>query len=251
MQKTILLLEDETSIAENVIYSLKAEGFNVIWQPLAEQGLIALQESPIDLLLLDVGLPDINGFELCKQIRTFSDVPIIFLTARSDEIDRVVGLEIGGDDYVVKPFSLRELMARVKVVIRRRSSQPSPQDMSQSVTVQQSALAPGDTSLTLNTEIANPFKVDLPRRQIHYLGQLLVLTLYEFGILQLLLSQPERVFSREQLMNHVWPAQQDSYERVVDTHIKSLRAKLKAVNPQDQSVVTHRGVGYCLKVDQS
>lgn len=225
MAKHILLIEDEAGIADNITYSLKAEGFQVTWKGLGADGVSACADDVIDLVILDVGLPDISGFEVCKEIRKNSDVPIVFLTARGDEIDRVVGLEIGGDDYVVKPFSPRELVARVKVILRRQ------RDDLVSVTPAKSA-----------------FVMDEPKRQIRYCNQLLDLTGYEFGILSVLLKQPERVFSREQLMDAVWSAPEESFDRAVDTHIKTLRAKLKAVNPDDNSVVTHRGVGYSLKV---
>jgi two-component system catabolic regulation response regulator CreB len=227
MNKRIVLVEDEAAIAENVVYALKNEGLRVDWYELGEQSLAHLHSQPADLVILDVGLPDISGFELCKKIRQFSDVPIIFLTARSDEIDRVVGLEIGGDDYVVKPFSPRELVARVKVILRRNVTavveQPSKQ-------IQCTA-----------------FTIDLPKRKICYHSTPLELTAYEFGILQVLLGQPERVFTREQLMDAVWPSSQESFDRSVDTHIKLLRAKLKLIDEAEQPLVTHRGVGYSIK----
>ena len=122
---TILLIEDEPAIADNVLYALKTEGFATEWVQLGAEGIEKLRKQAIDLVILDVGLPDGNGFEFCKQIRAFSDLPVIFLTARSDEVDRIVGLEIGADDYVVKPFSPRELTARVKVILRRSKSRES------------------------------------------------------------------------------------------------------------------------------
>ncbi len=227
MSKHILLIEDETSIADNVVYSLKAEGFEVTWKGLGEEGLHLCRNKPVDLVILDVGLPDISGFEVCKGIRKCSDVPIVFLTARGDEIDRVVGLEIGGDDYVVKPFSPRELVARVKAILRRQR---------------------GDASLNEDQD-ASVFQLDEAKRQIRYSGSVLDLTTYEYGILRLLLKQPERVYSREQLMDAVWSSPEESFERAVDTHIKTLRAKLRSANPNDNSVITHRGIGYSLKVD--
>lgn len=230
MNKRVVLVEDEASIAENVVYALKSEGICVDWYELGERGLAHLQSQPADLIVLDVGLPDISGFELCKKIRQFSDIPIIFLTARSDEIDRVVGLEIGGDDYVVKPFSPRELVARVKVILRRH------------VTAVQSAEPNLQGCLRQGV-----FQVDKLKRKISYHNRPLELTAYEFGILQLLLAQPERVFTREQLMDEVWPSSQESFDRSVDTHIKLLRAKLKAIDEREQPLVTHRGVGYSIK----
>ena len=187
-----------------------------------------MPQKNVDLVILDVGLPDISGFEVCKEIRKTSDVPIIFLTARAEEIDRVVGLEIGGDDYVVKPFSPRELVARVKVILRRGRTDQSTDQKNETTTAR--------------------FSLDEKKRQISFCDSVLDLTTYEYGILTVLLKHPERVYSRAQLMNLVWPSPEESFERAVDTHIKTLRAKLRSVNPNDESLVTHRGVGYSLKL---
>ncbi len=215
----ILLIEDESAIADNVIYALQTEGFQVVWFQLGLDGLQRLREGGIDLVVLDVGLPDANGFELCKAMRSFSEVPIIFLTARSDEIDRIVGLEIGGDDYVTKPFSPRELAARIKVILKRRVAIPRSQDKG--------------------------FVVDSTRSRISLDGHWLELTRYEFLILRLLLSQPERIFSRAQIMDRVWDEPEASFDRAVDTHIKILRAKLRALC-NEELIRTHRGMGYSL-----
>jgi len=228
MDETILLIEDETSIADNVIYALKSDNFNTHWFNLGNQGLEFLNNNPVNLVILDVGLPDINGFELCKIIRQSSDVPIIFLTARESEIDRVVGLEIGGDDYVVKPFSPRELVARVKAILRRRTRQNMK-------------------TTELDSASSCLFKVDTHRRKISFCGEVMKLTAYQFGVLALLLSQPERVFSREQLMDAVWSTEQASFDRSVDTTIKQIRAKLKAIDCRLQPLTTHRGVGYSIE----
>lgn len=221
-KKRIFIVEDETSIADNVVYALESEGFGTIWHSIGQTAVDELKQTGADLVILDVGLPDQSGFEVCKSIRQFSEIPIIFLTARGEEIDRVVGLEIGGDDYVVKPFSPRELVARVKVVLKRV----------------QPALPKHEVPL---------FEIDEAKRQIYYQGNVLDLTLYEYGILVLLLSQPERVFTREQLMDKVWSEPEERFDRVVDTHIKTIRAKLKQLNQDDESIVTHRGVGYAIK----
>jgi two-component system catabolic regulation response regulator CreB len=172
-------------------------------------------------VILDVGLPDIGGFEVCKRLRRFSEVPVIFLTARSEEIDRVVGLEIGADDYVVKPFSPREVAARVKAILKRTAARESA--------------APAPSS---------PFQVDNERVQIHYHNQLLSLTRHEFRLLQNLLAQPERVFSREQLLDGLGVASDVGYERSIDSHVKSLRAKLRQVAAEAEPIQTHRGLGY-------
>jgi len=218
----ILIVEDEAAIADTLIFALQGEGFSTTWLSLGEQALAAQQRTPADLLILDVGLPDISGFEVCKRLRRFSEVPVIFLTARSEEIDRVVGLEIGADDYVVKPFSPREVAARVKAILKRMAPREA------------AAEAPP----------CGPFRVDVERVQIHYHGQLLGLTRHEFRLLQLLLSQPERVFAREQLLDGLGVAPDAGYERSIDSHIKSLRAKLRQVQAAAEPIQTHRGLGY-------
>lgn len=190
-----------------------------------EPALDILAAHAIDLIILDVGLPDINGFELCKKIRLSHDVPIIFLTARNEEIDRVVGLEIGGDDYVVKPFSPRELTARVKAVLRRIRSRP----------------APAATPIT--------FEVNDSKRQIYYCGHRLALSRYEHELLKTFVHHPGQVFSRNQLMDAIWDEPDASMDRTVDAHIKNIRAKLKAVTPEVDPIITHRGTGYALRED--
>ena len=217
----ILIVEDEAAIADTLIYALQAEGFSTTWLSLAQEALALQERSPADLLILDIGLPDISGFEACKRLRRFSEVPVIFLTARNEEIDRVVGLEIGADDYVVKPFSPREVTARVKAILKR----VGPRE----------AVAPAANG---------PFQLDIERVQIHYRGQLLSLTRHEFRLLQTLLGQPERVFSREQLLDHLGVAVDVGYERSIDSHIKSLRAKLRGVAADAEPIQTHRGLGY-------
>ncbi|MBB2493878.1 two-component system response regulator CreB [Aquipseudomonas ullengensis] len=222
----ILIVEDEAAIADTLVYALQAEGFTTTWLQLAEAALALQASSPADLLILDVGLPDISGFEACKRLRRFSEVPVIFLTARDAEIDRVVGLEIGADDYVVKPFSPREVAARVKAILKRMAPR---------------TVAPVEA-------VHGPFQLDAERVQIHYHGQLLALTRHEFRLLQTLLGQPERVFSREQLLDAVGVAADAGYERNIDSHIKSLRAKLRQVASGSEPIQTHRGLGYSLRL---
>jgi two-component system catabolic regulation response regulator CreB len=226
MAQRILVVEDEPAIADTIVYALETEGFGVTWCTTGEEALGILDDGGIDLIVLDVGLPDRNGFELCKEIRTTSPVPVIFLTARTDEIDRVVGLEIGADDYVSKPFSPRELAARVKAVLRRSSA--SDDD--------------GDKGL-----VDSPFAVDGQRMKIRYFGEPLALSRYEFKILEVLIGRPGWVFSREKLMDLVWEAPEASMERTVDTHVKTIRAKLRAIRPDTDPIQTHRGLGYSLR----
>ena len=229
----ILVVEDEASIADNICYALKQEGFDATWTSLGDEAVKLHQSATnaFELIILDVGLPDTSGFEVCKAIRAFSETPIIFLTARSEEIDRVVGLEIGGDDYVTKPFSPRELVARVKVILKR---------------VNQPAQKP-DEPIKPQQKL---FIVDYAKQQIEFAGEHLSLTGYEFGILNTLISQPERVFTREQLMDKVWKTPEESFDRVIDTHIKTIRAKLRAIQPTYNPIVTHRGTGYSIRLEK-
>ncbi|CAD5106573.1 two-component system response regulator CreB [Zestomonas carbonaria] len=229
MAAHILIVEDEAAIADTLVYALQAEGFATTWLSLAGAALEFQRQTPADLLILDVGLPDISGFEACKRLRRFSEVPVIFLTARNAEIDRVVGLEIGADDYVVKPFSPREVAARVKAILKR-------------VAPAATAAAPAQ---------GGPFEVDTLRMRIDYRGQPLALTRHEFRLLEQLLAQPERVFSREQLLDGLGVAVDVGYERTIDSHIKSLRAKLRQVAADAEPIQTHRGLGYSYAPEQA
>ncbi|MGH8380652.1 two-component system response regulator CreB [Pseudomonas sp.] len=217
----ILIVEDEAAIADTLIFALQGDGHSTEWVTLGSAALEQQRQRPADLIILDIGLPDISGFETCRQLRRFSDVPVMFLSARDGEIDRVVGLEIGADDYVVKPFSPREVTARVRAILKRMAPRAEPVSSA-------SAL----------------FQVDTLRMQISYRGQPLSLTRHEFRLLQSLLEQPERVFSREQLLDAVGVAADAGYERSIDSHIKSLRAKLRQVAVDAEPIQTHRGLGY-------
>jgi two-component system catabolic regulation response regulator CreB len=233
MLTKILVVEDEPSIADNIVYALKTEGFEVVWCQTAAAGLEAFKKEEFRLVILDVGLPDTSGFELCKQLRANSAVPIIFVTARKDEIDRVVGLEIGGDDYVVKPFSPRELSARVKAILRRcqQTNEGSAKQAQQAPAAEQSS-----------TE----FQVDEDRLEIRYHGKVLPLSRYEYRLLKVFIDRPGKVFSRDQLMELVWDEPGSSLDRTVDAHVKTIRAKLHAVTPEVDPIRTYRGVGYAL-----
>ena len=228
---TILIVEDEPSIAENIEYSLQTEGFAPVVCPTGNEGLIAFGRQEPALIVLDVGLPDLSGFDVCREIRKTSQVPIIFLTAREGEIDRVVGLEIGADDYVIKPFSPRELVARIRAILRRTASQPP------------------ENSRTEDEPASPAFEIDEKRLQIRYRGHPLSLTRYEFGLLRLFAEHPGRVYTRDQLMDHVWEEPEASLDRTVDAHIKTLRAKLREIDEAVDPITTHRGVGYSLRED--
>jgi len=218
---SILIIEDETAIADVLSYALKSEGYRTLRCTLGQEGLAQLRSGKHDLAILDVGLPDISGFEVCRLARKFTDVPILFLTARSDEVERIVGLEIGADDYVTKPFSPREIVARIRVILRRR-----PQ-----------ARADANTSW---------FDLDAESSRIRFFGRLLELTRYEYLLLKFLLKRPGQIHSREVLMDSIWRDALDTSDRTVDTHVKTLRAKLKAVRDDLDPIVTHRGMGYSI-----
>jgi two-component system, OmpR family, catabolic regulation response regulator CreB len=227
----ILIVEDEPAIADTLIYALKTEGFAPVWCATGRTGLAALAAGSFAFVVLDVGLPDGTGFEVCKQIRAGgSAVPVLFLTARNTELDRVLGLELGGDDYLVKPFSPRELTARVKAILRRMQN------------------GGGNAgSKTAEPAPTGEFAIDEERCAIRYRGAALELTRYEFRLLKVLAEKPGRVFSRDQLMTAVWEDPGASLDRTVDAHIKTVRAKLRAVAPDADPIQTHRGLGYSLR----
>jgi len=225
MKPKILIVEDERAIADTIQYALETDGFETRCLSSGSPVISLLAQEAFDLVVLDIGLPDISGLELCKEIRKTHQLPVIFLTARSDEVDRVVGLEIGADDYVVKPFSPRELAARVRAVLRRTRPAPVP------------------------TPSQNIFTIDESRRQIAYSGTPLELSRYEYNLLIILIERPGQVFSREQLMQLAWDEPETAMDRTVDAHIKNIRAKLKTINPAIDPIMTHRGIGYALKED--
>ncbi|MGH8052105.1 MAG: two-component system response regulator CreB [Arenimonas sp.] len=222
----ILLVEDEAAIADAIVYALQTEAFDVTRVALGREALNLLQSENFDVLILDVGLPDQTGFDVCRELRKFSQIPLIFLTARGSEIDRVLGLEMGADDYMVKPFSPRELVARVRVCLRRNAvTEKLPQHLPPS-----------------------KFKHDKEGQRIEYAGQTLGLTRYEYLLLAALLSRPGAVFSRAKLMQDIWADALETADRTVDTHIKTLRAKLRTVDPADV-LQTHRGMGYSISLN--
>ncbi len=233
----ILLVEDESGIADTLQYVLATDGFSPVWCSTAQEAIRQFAAEPPALVVLDVGLPDLNGFELFKRLQALpggAQVPMLFLTARSDEIDRVVGLELGADDYIAKPFSPRELVARVRGILRRSvrtANAPTP------------APAPAARPAT------QPFALDEERYQIRFYGRVLELSRYEYGILRLLVQRPGRVFTRDDLLRQVWDDTSDSFDRTVDAHIKTLRAKLKAIAPGAEPIRTLRGTGYALSED--
>lgn len=227
-QKHILLVEDDAGIAEPLIYSLKRQSWEVDWHTHGQSALEATQANEFDFIILDVGLPDINGFDLCKKIRETHQTPLLFLTAQNDEIDRILGLEIGADDYCAKPFSPREIVSRIKAIWRRNNYIPNEEnsDGKKDITWQDWAFVSKTYELFYQEN-----KLDVSKSELQ-----LVLAL---------LSHPKQVFSREQLLAQMSDNPDHRLPRTVDSHIKSIRHKLSAISDADV-IQTHRGIGYSL-----
>jgi len=220
----VLVVEDDPRISDVLEYALKAEGHDVQKAQRGREAIEIAQRSAPALIVLDVGLPDIDGFEVCRSVRKFSDVPVIFLTSRSDEIDRVVGLEIGGDDYVVKPFSPRELLARIKAITRRRDR-----------AVPAAAGTPAESELRYG-----PITIDSEKFRVRSGNREIVLTAQDFKLLELLVRHPGRVFTRAQVLNRAWGDGGLVTDRTIDVHVKSLRKKFGKLD----FIETVRGIGY-------
>ena len=222
--ETILVIEDDPHTAALVVLYLEREGFRALSAGDGPAGLaMARRESP-GLVILDLMLPDMDGWEVCRQLRKTSEVPIIMLTARGEEIDRVAGLTLGADDYVVKPFSPRELMARVKAILRR------------------AAASPGDTPETL---VHENVMLDLERRRLKIEGVEVSLTPHEYALLEAFMAAPGRTFTREELLERLYPrGEAVVVDRVVDVHINKLRQKIEPEPGQPRYILTARGVGY-------
>jgi len=224
---TVLVVEDEAAIADTVLYALRSEGYGAQHCLLGAHALQVLRQQPVDVVVLDVGLPDMSGLEVCRTLRTFSQVPVIFLTARNDEFDRVLGLELGADDYMAKPFSPRELVARVRARLRR---------------------AGPAVAAETGWQQHGRFAIDREGRRVRFDDKALELTRYEYALMEALLQRPGAILSRAQLMDRGWDSAADSADRTVDTHVKTLRAKLRAAGADPDPIRTHRGVGYALEV---
>ncbi len=225
MRQRIVIIEDEKDIVDLVRYNFRKEGFDIESFSSGKDGLEYVRKNPVDLVLLDIMLPDLDGIEICKRVRAderLKTLPIIFLTAKGEEIDRVVGLELGADDYVVKPFSPRELVARAKAVLRR----------------QEAALGKDEVIETAG------LRLDMQTREVTVQGRPIQLSALEFRLLHFLASQPRRVFSREQLLDNVWGRDRFVTPRTVDVHIRRLREKIERQEGSPQYVQTVRGSGY-------
>lgn len=232
MRHRILLLEDEQAIADTLVFALERDGFEVAHVRLAGEALRAFADAVPDLAILDVGLPDGNGFDVCRAMRKTSQLPIVFLTARSEEIDRVLGLELGADDYVVKPFSPREVCARVRAILRRSAAQATLARQADPVSLARA----GGMSLSLDEQA----------QRVLFKGEPMALTRYEYLLLATLLRRPQRIFSRAELMGLVWGDAPHTSERTVDAHVKLLRAKLREIGMHGEVIQTHRHMGYSL-----
>jgi two-component system, OmpR family, response regulator len=223
----ILIVDDDLHIREVIRVALKKAGMTVFEARDGKEALTRFAADRPDLIILDIGMPEFDGLDVCREIRKTSDVPILFLSARDDEIDRVLGLEIGGDDYVTKPFSPRELVARVNVILRRITSRGQDAKAS-SATLSQGKLF-----------------VDPGQHIAEFAGKPLRLTAIEFGILRAFLTRPTLVFSREQIMSAAYQLNIQVSDRTIDSHIRNIRAKLSAVNC-DNVIETIHGVGFKL-----
>jgi two-component system, OmpR family, response regulator RegX3 len=226
MSTRVLVVDDEPALSDAVSYALRDEGFEVTTRADGESALAAIQEEEPDLVVLDLRLPRMSGLEVCRRARTRSAVPILMLTARDAEVDRVLGLEIGADDYVTKPFSMPELVARVRALLRRRELDRSDD--------QPASFRVGDLI------------VDLQSQQVLVGGRLVHLTGSEFRLLALLARQPGRVFARREIMQHLWASEYVSDERACDVHVSNIRRKIEEDPSHPRRLVTVRGVGYQL-----
>ncbi len=248
MRPLLLLVEDDPAIARTVVYALQRDGFEVDHVLMLRDARERLAQRPLQhaLVILDIGLPDGSGLDLCRELRLGGDsgcrIPIVMLSARSEELDRVLGLELGADDYLVKPFSPRELGARIRALLRRAALV---------------AAVPSADATAAAAAIIAPPPSPAPTPWLHCdhdgarirLGAVwLKLTRREFGVLAVLMRSPGKVWSREALLAAVWGNSADSIDRTVDTHIKTLRAKLREAQPALKLIVTHRGLGYSLEV---
>ncbi len=228
MERTILIIEDEQNISDILTFSLNKEGYKTMAALDGIKGLeMALSENP-DLRLLDVMLPGMDGFEVCKKVRETSQVPIIMLTAREDEVDKVLGLELGADDYITKPYSMRELTARVKANLRRSSVQILPENEPEN----QDTINSGE--LSINVE----------RYEVSKNGKIIDITLREFELLKFLAMQPDKIFSREKLLENVWGYEYYGDVRTVDVTVRRLREKIEDDPSMPKYIITKRGVGY-------
>lgn len=225
MGHTILVVDDEPHIRDVVCYALEQAGMQPTPVRDGSEALSAIAHKQFDLVVLDIGLPGLDGLEVCQRIRKTSNLPVLFLTARDDEVDRILGLEIGGDDYVIKPFSPSELAARVKTILRRTKQEPSD-------IIQEDA-------------VHAAFRIHRAMHQAAYNNNIVDLTVLEFNLFEILVSRPNQVFTRDQIINNIYGPGHHITDRTIDSHIRNIRAKFLAVGC-DYAVATVRGVGFRL-----
>jgi DNA-binding response OmpR family regulator len=221
--RTVLVVEDEPSLASTLSYNLRKNGFNVTTEADGLAGLNAARREHPDVIVLDLMLPKMDGLEVCRRLRAESDVPILMLTAKSEEMDKVIGLELGADDYLTKPFSMRELMARVKALLRRSGSRDD---------------------VDVSRIVAGELELDARGRTVRRAGREVILKPKEFDLLYFLAKNAGQVFTREQVLEHVWAYDFFGGSRTVDVHIRWLREKLEDVPARPRHLLTIRGVGY-------
>ena len=224
---TILLVDDDEAVRKVLSFPLERDGYSVIQAADGEEAVRRFGEQPVDLVVLDVMLPKLDGLEVCKQLRATSSVPIIMLSARDDELDKVLGLELGADDYVTKPFSIREFRSRTRALLRRaRAPRHDPQ-------------GPEGRAI-----VVDGLAIDLPRRSVEVDGRSVQLTFVEFELLTRLASRPGRVFSRRMLLEALWGSAEFRDPRTIDVHVRHLREKIERDSRNPEYILTVRSVGY-------
>lgn len=228
MEKRVLIVDDEKLIVKGIRFSLEQDGMEVECAYDGEEALQMAKEKIFDIILLDIMLPKLTGFEVCQQIREFSTVPIVMLTAKGDDMDKILGLEYGADDYITKPFNILEVKARIKAIMRRTSKKTNQSDA---------------IKMILNGDL----KIDCDSRRVYICGKEMNLTAKEFDVLELLVLNPNKVYSRDQLLNIVWGSDYPGDVRTVDVHIRRLREKVENNPSEPKYVHTKWGVGYFYK----
>ena len=227
MGKKVLVVDDEKLIVKGIRYSLEQDGMEVFCAYDGEEAISLVKEHDFDIILLDVMLPKLTGFEVCQQIREFSNVPIIMLTAKGDDMDKILGLDYGADDYMTKPFNILEVKARIKAILRR-SNKPTPKEEDAVI-------------------VAKDMKLDCEGRRVYIEEREINLTAKEFDMLELLVLNPNKVYSREKLLKIIWGEDYPGDVRTVDVHIRRLREKVEKKPSDPQYVHTKWGVGYYYK----
>ena len=230
MAKKVLVVDDEKLIVKGIRFSLEQDGMDVDCAYDGEEALEMAKEKKYDIILLDLMLPKMDGFEVCQQIREFSTVPIVMLTAKGDDMDKILGLEYGADDYITKPFNILEVKARIKAIIRRTSRKEAQEDP--------------------NMIMDGDLRIDCEGRRLFILGKEINLTAKEFDLMELLVKNPNKVYSRERLLNLVWGYEYPGDFRTVDVHVRRLREKVEANPSEPKYVHTKWGVGYYYHSDK-